>query len=163
MHIKRHHRRPQRGLGRFPAHFWTSLLDLARHFSHLPLYWARQEAYRLWTDPLGFIQRLKPVFIFKPVEMVRGMEVQNFQLLHSMDLCQGQDTLLGAEKIIGHDSGPGPLVRHAPRQGTSRAHDRKTWSRYPGPRSNRISYLSGSLIFSIGESEEKGNEQGSKA
>ena len=34
---------------------WPSLLALSRHFSEGPLYWAGREAYRLWTDPLGFI------------------------------------------------------------------------------------------------------------
>lgn len=33
---------------------WPSLLALSRHYSHLPLYWAGRDAYRLWTDPLGF-------------------------------------------------------------------------------------------------------------
>jgi hypothetical protein len=34
---------------------WPSLLALSHSFSHLPLYWAGREAYRLWTDPLNFL------------------------------------------------------------------------------------------------------------
>jgi ADP-heptose:LPS heptosyltransferase len=54
----------------------------------------------------------EPAFVLGPVELERGMEVQNFQLLHPMDLGQLQNTLANAQLVIGNDSGPMHLAGH---------------------------------------------------